>query len=119
MERVILFHVLVLPCPLAAQSDCVTLSKTDRVLKLFARYFLDDDLLLVREGLFAKVDSAAPQLVVSDCAHLPTDHAGGDLGAGRTAERQPGASGRSFGSTRKRMAKPGRVSGGWRASPPR
>ena len=49
-----------------AQSDCVTLSRPDAVLKSISRYFLDDDEQPIREGLFAKVDSVAPRLVVSD-----------------------------------------------------
>ncbi len=67
MKRVILLLAcLFLPCAVAAQSDCATLSGPDAVLKSVARYFLDDDLQPVREGLFAKVDSAAPRLVLSN-----------------------------------------------------
>lgn len=67
MKRVLLLLAcVVLPCAVGAQSDCVTLSKPDGVLKSVARYFLDDDLQPVREGWLAKVDSAAPRLVLSN-----------------------------------------------------
>jgi hypothetical protein len=67
MKRVIqLLACLVLPVTVAAQSDCVTLPKPDGVLRSVARYFLDDDLQPVREGWLAKVDSAAPRVVLSN-----------------------------------------------------
>lgn len=67
MKRVLLLLAcLVLPSAVAAQSDCVTFPQPDGVLHSVARYFLDDDLQPVREGWLAKVDSAAPRLVVSN-----------------------------------------------------
>ena len=67
MKRAILLLAsLVLPSAGAAQSDCVTLPRADAILSSVARYFLDDDQQPVREGWLAKVDSAAPRLLVSD-----------------------------------------------------
>ena len=50
----------------AGQSACVSLTNANGVLTSVARYFLDDDLQAVREGIIVKVDSSAPRLILTD-----------------------------------------------------